>query len=99
MTPDESHQALDAEIGNILDMYHAGYIGLDKVKRQLSKVFGDPESARLHNDLFVYLGRVLDQHRFAEISADALRGDLVRMAALAKTNEALFIDHIWRDRD
>ncbi len=99
MTLDESHQALDAEIGNILDMYHGGYIGLDKVKRQLARLFGDPEGARLHNDLFVYLGRVLDQHRFAEISADALRADLVRMAALAKTNEALFVDHIWREPD
>ena len=99
MTPDESHQALDAEIGNILDRYHGGYIGLDKVKKQLARLFGDPEGARLHNDLFVYLGRVMDQNRFGEISADALRADLVRMAALAKTDAALFVDHIWRESD
>ena len=99
MTPDESHQALDAEIGNILDRYHGGYIGMDKVKKQLARLFGDPEGARLHNDLFVYLSRVMDQNRFGEISADALRADLVRMAALAKTDAALFVDHIWRESD
>jgi len=98
MTNDETRETIDADIGRILEMYHCGYIGLDKLKKNLAQFFGDPEEPRLHTDLFAYLNRVIDQSRLGEISAEALRTDLVRMAVLAKTNDAHFVDNIWSDR-
>ncbi len=99
MPPNETHQVLDSEITSMLELYHCGYIGLDKLKKNLAKVFGDPQDANLRTDLFAYLNRVVDQNRLGEISADELRADLIRMAALAKTNDAVFVDNIWRRLD
>ena len=98
MTTDSDHQALDMNIGRIVEMYFLAEIELPEAKSDLMTLFGGPHPASISDALKVYLSRMLVQTRQGDLDAGEVRVDLVRLAGLAHAHDPDFIARIRQDQ-
>ena len=89
MTRDAGHQALDINIGRILQMYLTGDLSAEVTRNNLSRFFnGAPE---WRDDIDAWLTRRLDDMRDGH-DANAVRRDMVRVAAAAERHDPHLAD-------
>ncbi len=94
MTTDAGHQAIDLNIGRIIDMYLMAEITLPMAKADLLKFFGAPHTVQIATDLEAYLSQMLDQMRNGDLEPGEVRADLVRLAALANAHDPDFAKQV-----
>jgi len=99
MSTDADHQALDFNIGRILQMFLAAEIDIGVAKLDITKNFSSPQSEKLAIDLDSYLFRLLDQLRGGDLEASEVRLDLVRLGILANAHDEDFAKRIRQDAD
>lgn len=99
MTRDIGRQALDINVGRILEMYLGSQISLAMAKNDLAQLFDQPKNTVGAMDLDDYLELMLGQVKSRDIEAGEARADLVRIAALAQAHDADFTAHIQRGED
>lgn len=99
MTRDIGHQALDINVGRILEMFVGSQISLAIAKRDLAQLFDQPKNTIGAADLDDYLELMLGQVKSRDIETGEARADLVRIAALAQAHDADFTAHIQRGED
>ncbi|ESQ85377.1 hypothetical protein ABAC460_23765 [Asticcacaulis sp. AC460] len=84
MTRDAAHQALDINIGRILQMYLTGDLSAEVTRNNLTRFFnGAPE---WRGDIDAWLTRRLNDMRDGH-DANHVRHDIVRMAAAAERHD------------
>lgn len=93
MTTDASHQALDINIGRILEMFLKGEIARDKAETDLAVFYKGKHRNVAASDVRAYLAAQLDQ---AEACAAKVRTNLVQMAALARSGRSEFDTRLHR---
>lgn len=99
MTRDIGNQALDINVGRILEMFVSSQINLAIAKSDLARLFDQPKNTVGAADLDDYLELMLGQLKSRDIETGDARADLVRIAALAQVREADFTAHIQRGED
>ncbi len=89
MTRDAGHQALDFNIGRILQMYLTGDLSAEVTHNNLTRFFnGAPE---WRGDIDTWLMRRLEDMRDGH-DANVVRRDIVRVAAAAERHDAHLLD-------
>ena len=91
MTRDDGHQALDFNIGRILQMFLIGDLSFDATKAELAKYY-HPSA-----EFDTALGRTLDNLKGGGLSASQARADLVKAAAAAERNDPDFVRFLKQD--
>ncbi len=76
---DGRRQALNQDIGRILDDYLSGRIDHDAARQAVSDVFRVPTCRVAVNDIARYLNRVLEMVRSGDMSLTEALGNLVNM--------------------
>lgn len=99
MTTDADHQAIDLNIGRIIDMYLMAEITLLQAKTDILNLFGRLHAAETMADLDAYLSQMLEQMRKGDLEPDEVRTDLVRLVALANAHDPDFAAQVQLDAD
>jgi len=94
MTTDTDHQALDLNIGRIVELYIKAEIPLAVARKDLTRFFGESHNPTVSSDLQAYLGGILAQMRAGDLEPAEVRADLVRLAALAFAQDPDFAAQI-----
>jgi hypothetical protein len=96
MTRDAGHQALDINIGRILQMYLTGDLSAETTRNNLTRFFGGAPEWR--GDIDAWIDR-----RLAEMAdgrdAGHVRQDLVKMAAAAERHDPHLIEKLRGGHD
>ena len=86
MTNDSAHQALDINIGRVLEMFQRSVLTTDQAEAELLKFFSSAErldGAHLNVDLTHILERVQD----GTLDPEKARSELVKAAAASEKND------------
>ena len=97
MTTDADHQAMDLNIGRIIEMYLMAEITLPLAKADILKLFGHSHTAETVTDLEIYLSQMLEQLRMGDLEPAEVRADLIRLLALANAHDPDFLAQVRRD--
>ena len=89
MTKDAGHQALDINIGRILQMYLTGDLSAEVTRNNLSRFFNGAPQWR--NDIDAWLLRRLHDMRDGH-DASHVRKDMVRMAVAAENHDPQLLE-------
>ena len=99
MTVNNGHQALELDVGLILDTYLASEINLHRAKADLTVFFHQPLTSTGAKDLDDYLTILLEQAKAHKLEASQVQADVVRIAGLAQSPDPDFTTHIRRGAD
>lgn len=94
MTTGADHQALDLNIGRIVELYIKAGITLAVARKDLTRFFGESHNPTVASGLQEYLGGLLAQMRAGDLEPAEVRADLVRLAALALMHDPDFAAQI-----
>ena len=91
MTRDRDHQALDINIGRVIEFYIQGILSRDAARDDLIRYFDGPLARGLPGEITAYVTGVLDKTDKQVLDPNQARRELVRASSAAQANDSSFL--------
>lgn len=91
MTRDRDHQALDINIGRVIELYIRGILTREAARDDLIRYFDGPVMRSSPGEVGAYILRVLDLADKDVLDANQARRELVRATSAAQGNDTSFL--------
>ena len=91
MAKDRDHQALDINIGRVIELYIRGILGREAAREDLTRYFAGPVLRHAPGDVGAYIDHVLESTDQGRIDAGQARRNLVKAISAAQANDDSFL--------
>ncbi len=91
MTKDRDHQALDINIGRVIELFIRGILSRDAARDDLKRYFDGPVLRGAPGEVDAYILRVLDQTDKQVLDPNQARRELVRASSASQAGDTTFL--------